>query len=468
MKTCKIAFEGGYTRVKLYFMIGLPTETDEDIIGIAELAQRVVELFYEIPNRPKGKGVEVSISTATFIPKPFTPFQFEPQNTREQINEKQKLLVASIKSRKIRWSTHDPNISILEALLAKGDRKLCNVIYSAWEKGCKFDSWGECFKYNKWLEAIDENGIDIGFYVNRKREFDEILAWEHLDYFISKEFLIRENIKAHESKTTDHCRLECSNCGVISKTGKPCFDYKQENTVKSEDKKIDNLIENANNVNQEVFPTRVVFEKKGRAKYISHLDLNRCMQRVIKRSGLPVWYTEGFNPHLYIMFALALSLGFESGCEVMDFKLTEDIPFDKVMDRLNSVLPEGLKIVKVYKPVNKHTEIAFAEFNVCIEGDGARLLCELNEFLGKDEILVEKRSKKKGLKTVDIKPNIEIVSKVAEEDRLVINMRLPAGTQTNFNPNLFLDAFLSGTEISAFVTKVERTKIICSDGKEFL
>ena len=185
MNTCRIAFEGGYTRVKLYFMIGLPTETDEDIIGIAELAQRVVELFYEMPNKPKGKGVEVSISTATFIPKPFTPFQFEAQDTREQINEKQKLLVSSIKSRKIRWSTHDPNISILEALLAKGDRRLCNVIYSAWEKGCKFDSWGECFMYDKWLEAIDENGIDIGFYVNRKREFNEILPWDHLDYYIS-------------------------------------------------------------------------------------------------------------------------------------------------------------------------------------------------------------------------------------------------------------------------------------------
>ncbi|NLP25844.1 MAG: TIGR03960 family B12-binding radical SAM protein [Clostridiales bacterium] len=467
MNTCRIAFEGGYTRVKLYFMIGLPTETDEDIIGIAELAQRVVELFYEMPNKPKGKGVEVSISTATFIPKPFTPFQFEAQDTREQINEKQKLLVSSIKSRKIRWSTHDPNISILEALLAKGDRRLCNVIYSAWEKGCKFDSWGECFMYDKWLEAIDENGIDIGFYVNRKREFNEILPWDHLDYYISKDFLVRENKKAHESKTTNHCRLECSNCGVISRTGEPCFNYKELPTTKTAGSEID-IAEDREDANQDVFPIRVVFEKKDRAKYISHLDLNRCMQRIIKRSGLPVWYTEGFNPHLYITFSLALSLGFESICEVMDFKLTEELSFDEVKKRLNNVLPEGLKALEVYSPINNHTEIAFSEFNICIEGDGAVLLSELDKFLARTEILVEKRTKRKGVKTIDIKPDIEIVSKIDEGDRLVIDVRLPAGTQVNLNPNLFLDAFLNGIEMNTFVAKVERTKIICGNGEFFL
>ena len=468
MKTCKIAFEGGYTRVKLYFMIGLPTETDEDIIGIAELAQRVVDLFYEMPNRPKGKGVEVSISTATFIPKPFTPFQFEPQSTKEEIEEKQKLLVSSIKSKKIRWSTHDSDISILEALLARGDRRLCNVIYSAWKKGCKFDSWDEHFKFDKWLDSINENRIDISFYVNRKREFNEVLPWDHLDYYISKDYLIKENLKAHESKTTDHCRLKCSNCGVISRTGQPCFDNKKVDAVKSEKKQAYNIAYDRVITNQQASPIRVVFEKKGRAKYISHLDLNRCMQRIFKRSGLPVWYTEGYNPHVYIMFALALSLGFESSCEVMDLKLTEEIPLDEVKERLNNVLPEGIKVLMVYKPVKKHTEIALAEYNIHIEGDGESLLSELDKFLSKNKILVEKKTKRKGVTTVDIKPNVEVVSKTAEVDRLVINMRLPAGTQINFNPNLFLEAFLNESETEGFVKKIERTKIICSNDKEFL
>ena len=223
MNTCRIAFEGGYATVKLYFMMGLPTETDEDIVGIAELAQRVVDLFYSIENRPKGKGVQVSVSCATFVPKPFTPFEFEPQDTREMIEHKQKLLVSAIKSKKIRVSWHDSNVSILEAVLAKGDRRLCDVIYTAWKNGCKFDSWSEHYKFDKWMEAFEECGIDPAFYANRRFDYDEILPWDHLDYLVSKNFFIRENKRAHESKTTPHCRKRCSGCGVNKKVGRECF-----------------------------------------------------------------------------------------------------------------------------------------------------------------------------------------------------------------------------------------------------
>ncbi len=223
MNTCRIAFEGGYATVKLYFMMGLPTETDEDIVGIAELAQRVVDLFYSIENRPKGKGVQVSVSCATFVPKPFTPFEFEPQDTREMIEHKQKLLVSAIKSKKIRVSWHDSNVSILEAVLAKGDRRLCDVIYTAWKNGCKFDSWSEHYKFDKWMEAFEECGIDPAFYANRRFDYDEILPWDHLDYLVSKDFFIRENKRAHESKTTPHCRKQCSGCGVNKKVGRECF-----------------------------------------------------------------------------------------------------------------------------------------------------------------------------------------------------------------------------------------------------
>lgn len=223
MNTCRIAFEGGYATVKLYFMMGLPTETDEDIVGIAELAQRVVDLFYSIENRPKGKGVQVSVSCATFVPKPFTPFEFEPQDTREMIEHKQKLLVSAIKSKKIRVSWHDSNVSILEAVLAKGDRRLCDVIYTAWKKGCKFDSWSEHYKFDKWIEAFEKCGIDPAFYANRRFDYDEILPWDHLDYLVSKDFFIRENKRAHESKTTPHCRKRCSGCGVNKKVGRKCF-----------------------------------------------------------------------------------------------------------------------------------------------------------------------------------------------------------------------------------------------------
>ncbi|MGN0614491.1 MAG: TIGR03960 family B12-binding radical SAM protein, partial [Porcipelethomonas sp.] len=202
MRTCRTAFEGGYANVKLYFMMGLPTETDEDIIGMIGLAQKVVDLYYSLPTRPKGKGVQVSISTATFVPKPFTPFEFEPQATREEIMHKQQLLMDSISSKKIKASWHDPSTSILEAVLARGDRRLSRVIYKAWKKGSKFDSWGEFFNFENWSSAFDECGLKMEFYASRRREYDEIMPWDHLDYYISKEFLIRENQKAKRAETT--------------------------------------------------------------------------------------------------------------------------------------------------------------------------------------------------------------------------------------------------------------------------
>ena len=223
MNTCRIAFEGGYTSVKLYFMMGLPTETDEDIIGIAELAQRVVDLFYSIEDRPRGKSVQVSVSCATFVPKPFTPFEFEPQDTREMIEHKQKLLLDSTKSKKVKISYHDPNVSMLEVILAKGDRRLCPAIYAAWKKGCKFDSWDEYFNFDRWMEAFADCGIDPSFYANRRFEYDEILPWDHLDYLVDKAFLVRENKTAHQSLTTPNCRQRCSGCGVNKKVGRECF-----------------------------------------------------------------------------------------------------------------------------------------------------------------------------------------------------------------------------------------------------
>lgn len=220
MQTCRIAFEGGYTNVKLYFMLGLPTETNEDLEGIANTAKKIIDMFYQMPNRPKGKGVQISISCATFVPKPFTPFEFEPQATKEEVIEKQKFLLDCVKdNKKIKLSWHDVNVSLLEAVLARGDRRVCDVIYTAWKKGCKLDSWDEYFNFALWEEAFNECGVDPKFYANRLRSYDEIQPWSHLDYMVSHEFLVRENKKAHEGKTTKNCREGCSGCGVPKSCG---------------------------------------------------------------------------------------------------------------------------------------------------------------------------------------------------------------------------------------------------------
>lgn len=221
---CKTAFEGGYAGVKLYFMMGLPTETDEDILGISDLAVRIADLYYQMPNRPRGQKLSISISCATFVPKPFTPFQFEPQISVDEINRRQKLLLDSVKSKRyINVSYHNYRISILEAALAKGDRRLGAVIKRAWERGCKFDGWDEMYRYDEWVNAFEDVGADIDFYAHRPMAYDETTPWDHLDYMIDKSFFVRENKRARDGMTTKSCREQCSGCGVNRAVGRECF-----------------------------------------------------------------------------------------------------------------------------------------------------------------------------------------------------------------------------------------------------
>lgn len=219
LSTCKLAFIGGYSTVKLYFMMGHPTETDEDIMGIVALVRKISDLFYEINRGTKGKFLSISVSVATFVPKPFTPFEFEPQITSETVKHRHDLLTRSFKSKHIKLSYHDYRVSLLEAVLARGDRRTSEAIYKAWKKGCTFDGWTEHFNFDNWVEAFKECGLDMEFYACRMREFDEVMPWDHLDYYISKRFLISENKKAHEAITTPNCAQKCSGCGVKKECG---------------------------------------------------------------------------------------------------------------------------------------------------------------------------------------------------------------------------------------------------------
>lgn len=230
METCSKAFNGGWTKVKLYFMIGLPTETDEDVCGIADLGQKVVNAYYNCENRPKGKGVSVTLSTSSFVPKPFTPFQWEPQDTEDSLKAKQQLVKESIKTKKITYNYHDSSTSFLEAVFARGDRKLCKVMELAFERGFHFDGWSDCFSLENWLKLFEECGISPEFYANRRRSFDEVLPWDHIDYGVTKEFLISECKKAYASETTFNCRQKCSNCGANKWKGGVCIE-KRKNMV---------------------------------------------------------------------------------------------------------------------------------------------------------------------------------------------------------------------------------------------
>lgn len=207
-------FRGGWTNVKLYFMIGLPTETIEDVHGIAELAQKVLDVYFAIPKEERAKQINITVSTSSFVPKPFTAFQWAAQDNRETLIHKQDELKSAIKSKRIRYNWHDNKTSYLEGVFARGDRRLCEVIIRAVEKGCKFDGWGEHFKFDTWLETFEELNINPDFYNLRERSYEEVLPWDHIDIGVTKEFLMRENEKAKAGETTRNCREQCAGCGM--------------------------------------------------------------------------------------------------------------------------------------------------------------------------------------------------------------------------------------------------------------
>ena len=437
MNTCRTAFEGGYTSVKLYFMMGLPTETMEDIEGIANLAQKVVDLYYSLPTRPKGRAVSVSISCACFVPKPFTPFEFEAQDTMELLHEKQKHLLASVKSKKISVSYHDADVSFIEVILAKGDRRLCDVIERVWKMGSRLDGWSEYFDAQRWYDAMNELNIDPAFYANRHREYDEVMPWDHLDFCVSKNFLIRENKLAHQEQVTPQCREKCSACGARALIkGECCSDkvvYEREVApIEPPRPKVDPslLLDQPQKV-------RLFFTKLDRAKYISHLDMNRCMSRAIKRAGLPVWYTGGFNPHMYLTFPLPLSLGCESVYECVDLKMTQKVDFDQMVSRLNACLPPDIQVFSAGEQKMDQKEIAWADYEICFRNEDG-LKEKLTSFFNQQEIKVIKKTKK-GEKEIDLKPHFSLVSTEEKEGKLVAVMRFATGIELNINPTLLLD-----------------------------
>ena len=213
LRSCRTAFSGGWSSVKLYFMLGLPTETDEDVLGIADLAEKVYKAWKEVTPNPK-RGVTITVSTAWFVPKPHTAFQWEPQITMEEYQRRVKLLREHMRGRSIKYNWHDSQTSFLEAVFARGDRKVADVIEAAWRQGAKFDAWSEYFDFDRWMAAFESCGVDPTFYANRTRARDELLPWDVTSVGVTKNFLWRERERAYEAVITPDCRIQCTGCGA--------------------------------------------------------------------------------------------------------------------------------------------------------------------------------------------------------------------------------------------------------------
>ena len=204
----------GWSSVKLYFMFGLPTETTEDLDGMAEVSRKVAECYFKTPKQLRAKGLRIHCSASCFVPKPFTPFQWEPQDTLQQFDEKQRYLRGIMKIKGVEFNWHTPEVSFLEACFARGDRRLAAVLEEAWRGGCRFDGWTDCFRFDSWMEAFEKCGVDPAFYANRRREKGEILPWSFIDAGVTEAFLWSEKERAEAAKTTADCRKGCRGCGL--------------------------------------------------------------------------------------------------------------------------------------------------------------------------------------------------------------------------------------------------------------
>lgn len=328
IKTTQIAFMSGWRNIKLYFMLGLPTETNEDVLAIANLFKKI--------------NKSVIINIAFFVPKAHTPFSWEPQDTIESFKSKINLIKNKISPKYLKW--HSMELSFLEGVFARGDRKLSNVIYKAWEKGARFDAWQETFKFNAWEEAFKECKIKPEFYANRKRNYNEVFPWDHIDTGVTKEFLIIENEKARKGEKSLDCRLNgCLSCGMenVCNTIKA---GKQLNTSHLQMEKQEHKLQKTDT---QVKRIRVRYSKGNEIRFLSHLDIINTIQKILMRSGLPVVFTSGFNPRIKLSFSPALPVGVSSIAEYFDFEIYAEVVKEELKEILQKNSPSGITILEV-------------------------------------------------------------------------------------------------------------------------
>ncbi len=340
IKTVEELFDAGWRSVKLYFMIGLPTETDSDLDGIINLAKRVLSLS-------RGRKAAVKVSVSTFVPKPHTPFQWEPMISYEEIVRRQRYLRHRLK-RGFEFKTHDPQMSLLEGVFARGDRRLSRVILRAYRLGCRFDGWSEGFSFVRWKEAFYEEGLDMDFYYLRRRDKGEVFPWDHIGGFVSRRFLISEHERSLRGELSEDCRWGgCEGCGIcdlkeiknrLSK--KPPLATENSSAVP-----VSRGGEKRNSVNNERL--RLNYTKTGMMRFLSHLEMAALIHRICRRAGIPIVYSQGFHPLPRLSFAQPLPVGYESLDEYVDIEVHGMPLAQDILHLFHGRAPEGLKPVGI-------------------------------------------------------------------------------------------------------------------------
>lgn len=341
LNASELAFKEGWNLLKLYFMIGLPTEDENDIAGMVDLIREISKRSRRLGNR-RGK---INVAISSFIPKPHTPFQWMPMEKAEKLMEKQRLIRDTFSSRSIRIKWHNAKMSFLEAVFSRGDRRLSPVIERAFHSGCAFDGWSDQFDFSKWEDAFQSCGVNPDEYAYRRIDRGDPLPWDIIDTGVTKEFLANEWEKSLRGERTEICDQHlCHGCGTFAEICKSVMESSGSKTFEKSD-----LVRNHNHDDRlkPQYRYRVKYEKKGRLRFLSHLDMTRSIIRGFRRAGIPLVYTRGFHPKPKISFGPALGVGIASSAEYLDFYAHQYLRERAFLDRVNQYLVEGLRCIKL-------------------------------------------------------------------------------------------------------------------------
>ncbi len=389
------ARDRGWKSVKLYFMMGLPSENREDLDGIIKMVHEA----------RKQTGMKLNVSVSNFVPQPHTPFQWEPFEEIESLTEKAQYLKKNLRHRNIKFNYHDPKVSYLESVLSRGDRRLAGVIEEAYRSGARFDSWSDYFDFNRWMEAFRRRGLDPEIFT-REIDVRQVLPWDHLSVGIDKEFLVRERIKAFTGHTTGDCRSGCIGCGICQAGGLSNLLKPDISGELTDDKII--LSTGPENIHNQALRLRLRMARHGALRWISHLDAQRALERGLRRAGIPMSYTEGYHPRPRISFALPLPLGCCSESEWVDLTLYRQEDPLRVKEKLNKSLPGDFQVLRI-RHLSGDTpaltsQVLKSVFTAQLppEIDVEELQHRIGDLMSREEVLIQKKNR-----TVNARPFID-------------------------------------------------------------
>jgi radical SAM-linked protein len=407
LSAAETIFKNGWSVLKLYFMIGLPTETQEDLDGIIKLANEIIALGKRVSKR----HIQLNITVSTFVPKPHTPFQWMGQATIEEVRTKQAYLAKRLHKRGVSLKPHSPETSLLEGAFSRGDSALGAVIEKAVHLGCRFDGWSECFDFRKWTEAFQQCEIDMSAYAYRAFNMDGPLPWGHIQSGVSDEYLKSEYRRALAAETTEDCRAACAHCGIPCENGGTAsMGIPVSSAIQAKDLPAAAFPQKEQPPGPGLF-TRIRFRyfKTGRIRFLSHLDLMTLFQRAAARAGIPILFSQGFNPHPRIAFGPALSVGMESEAEYLDMETDPFIDLLETTKTLNRTLPEGIRILEARVVSSKAPSLSgnisryVYEVGIPVMQD-TELHERVKSFLARTSICISKDGKQK-----DIRPGVESI-----------------------------------------------------------